>query len=166
MNEHKKAGFIVGGFIIVVAIIILIIVSGKSNKKEKPNNLDTTVNASTTSVQVQEQPQPMQTQAQQQIAEPTKNSSIIEIDLETLPQPLITDEIGVVQTKALVLIDGELYYSLNMLVGSDNKQLKYIVSATGFKSVEVGTKCKVELACYTVANGSVYYLINSMATLD
>jgi len=155
---HKKAGLIVGFSIILLAIIVIIAVSAKPKEKQQGKELNNVSDAETVVTQqqvVKEQP-----------AINNTNSSVVSIDEETLPQPQITEQIGVVQNKTISLIDGELYYTLKMLVGDENLQLTYVVSKSGYNAVQVGTKCKVELACFTVANGSSYYLINNLSTLD
>lgn len=154
---YKKAGLIVGGAIIVIAIIIFLIASGSSDKGKTKNVEQPAAVTTTAAAPSQNTNAPAQQQSGKQ--------SVIQIDSDTLPTPSITEEIGIVQDKSMVLIDSSLYYSLTMLIGSDNKQLMYIVSEKGYNSVAVGDKCKVGLACYVTKNGSSYYAIQGIEKL-
>lgn len=153
---YKKAGLIVGGAIIVIAIVIFLIASGSSDKG-KTKNVEQPAAVTTTAAAPSQNNAPAQQQSNKQ--------GIVQIDSDTLPTPSITEEIGIVQDKSMVLIDSSLYYSLTMLIGSDNKQLMYIVSEKGYNSVAVGDKCKVSLACYVTKNGSSYYAIQGIEKL-
>lgn len=151
----KKAGLIVGGALIVVAIIIVLIASGSNDKGTEVKSAETVVTTTAVAAPVENTTKT-----------PEKKSSVIQINSDTLPTPTTTTEIGVVQGKSMILLDNSLYYSVSMLIGSDNKQLMYIASEKGYNAVAVGEKCKVSLACYVTDNGSAYYAIQGIEIIE
>lgn len=159
----KKAGIIVGSVFILLAIIVVVIANSNNGGDERVSN-DNKLDSLGTNPSVQEEVVTSTNTVTQPVV--TGSEVMIPINTETLPQPKVTETIGVVQNKTVVLIGDELFYSLKMLVGDENIQLSYIVSSSGYDAVEIGTKCKITLACYTVANGSSYYLINGMSTIE
>lgn len=158
---YKKAGLIVGSLLIVLAVVIVLIATGGSSKDKesvKPNKeskAETTAKVTETVTTVTQQEE-----------EPELKSAVVPIDEETLPKPKVTEEIGIVQSKTVALIDGQLYYTLNMLVGADNMQLTYIVSRTGYEAANTGTRVKVHLECYVTANGTAYYLVSGVEAIE
>lgn len=155
--SYKKAGIIVGAFIIVIVIITVIVINSTSNDN-KPNKQPTETTAVTTTAQVAwENPVEVDT---------SSKSTLIEIDSETLPTAVTSSKIGIVQDKTMVLLDGSLYYVLYLLVGTDNVQMTYFVSKTGYDAVNLGDKCNVMLETYTTTNGSVYNLISGLSLVE
>ena len=47
-----------------------------------------------------------------------------------------------------------------------NLQLFYIVGESGYNAVAVGDKLTVKLATYTTDNGSVFYLVQGVQTIE
>ena len=158
---EKKAGLIVGGSIILLAIIVCVIATSSKNAKEKQPAVATTQQVTQ---QVAETTPIASTPTQSNA--PVGNSSFVTIDQDTLPMPQRRTEVGVVQSKDISLIGGTLYYTCSLLVGKDNIPLTHIVSANGYTAIATGDKVKVSLAIYTVSNGSTYYLIEGISTID
>lgn len=158
---YKKSGLIIGFLIIIIAVVIFLIASGSDSKKDSGKTTEINNVTSTTGYAETEQP----VNSQQPVVSNT-STNIIDIDEDTLPLPVKTTQMGYVQTKKIVLIDNELYYSLGLLVGDDNMQLRYMVSKTGYDFMDVGSKCSVDLACYTTENGASYYLITGCNSVE
>lgn len=164
-----KAGIIVGCFIIVVAIIIAVVVNGKDKNGDiSPAQSQGNHIVETTPVQTSPVVTPTTPNNTTNTTKPTNSgtSGVVAIDESTLPAPVRTTELGYVQSKSVSLIDGSLYYTLQLLVGTDNISLMYVVSADGYTSVDVGAKLKISLASYTVSNGNTYYLVEGLSFVD
>lgn len=145
---YKKAGIIVGVVVIVITLIIVLIASAPKKPKTTPQPAQTQSNASAVS------------------NNSTSNNSADRLGsmliISDLPVPSVTKEVGVVQQKNVVLLDGELYYVVTLLVGVDNLQLNYIVSKNGYDAVNAGDKCNVSLAKYQTTNNSIFYLVQGL----
>ena len=158
--SYKKAGIIVGALLIIIAIVVAVVVNNSSDSSEKPQKQPATT---TTSQKAWED----DTKTPAETSKGTQDKvGIIQIDSETLPEPSFSNEIGVVQDKSMVLIDGSLYYALYLLVGSDNEQMSYFVSRNGYDAVNLGDKCNVALETYKTTNGSVYRLVSGLSLVE
>lgn len=157
---YKKAGIIVAGVLILVAVIVVLIATGGGSEKEsKPKKVQETTTV-VTEAEVQTEVGTEQAPAQE------VNSAVLPIDADTLPTPKSTEQLGYVQSKTVALIDGQLYYTLSMLIGSENMQLTYIVSKSGYESADIGMKVKVGVDCYVTDSGAAYYLVTGVSPAE
>lgn len=160
MSNNVKSAIIVAGVILIIAVVCGVIYtnSGKSPKKGE-TSVTTTADTGTT--------KPKKGGATSTpVQQPTKVSGgLTPISEDSLPTPQLSEAVAVVQGKSIQLDGNELYYSLDLLVGTDNLQLSYIVGSDGYNGVNVGDKVTVKLATYKNDNGAVFYMINGVQLL-
>jgi cytoskeletal protein RodZ len=167
MSKNITSAIIVAVAILVISLIVAGIYSASKNKGEGATATTTTADSSA-SVTTQANSKKSGNDATANTSNSNNSSAtgFITIDSDTLPEPSCTSTVGVVQGKTVRLENNELFYSLDLLVGSENLQLSYIVGLSGYDAVNVGDKLTVQLAAYTTDNGSVFYLVQGVQTLD
>lgn len=157
MSKNVKSAIIVAGLLLIIAVVCGVIYT---NSGKKPNKAETgtTTTASTGTAKPKKT---VETTTQQSKV----SGGLTTISEDSLPTPQLSDTVAVVQGKSIQLDGNELYYSLDLLVGTDNLQLSYIVGVEGYNGVNVGDKVTVKLATYTTDNGTVFYMINGVQLL-
>lgn len=162
MSKNVKSALIVAGAILIIAVICGVIYSNSdksANKNKGDANTTTTVEAGTT------KPKKSGTTSTPVQTQPKVSGGLTPISEDSLPTPQLSEAVAIVQGKSIQLDGNELYYSLDLLVGTDNLQLSYIVGADGYNGVSVGDKVTVKLATYKNDNGAVFYMINGVQLL-
>ena len=169
--SYKKAGIIVGGIILVIAIVFFALASG-SDKKEPLADVETTKSTSSNEEIVNETI-PEQGHVSNEPRETSQQSvhqgdgSYSEVDESSIASLKREDnsEVTYVSRKSIRLMDGQLYYVLDMIL-SDNTTLSYYVSESGYYATDVGEKVSINYVVYTNANGLKFYQITKVTTIE